>query len=62
MHGHDMELFKLSTIKSQQHLNTLENTETLEEELSDEEGVADEQEGDKLCHVISISYLLYLDY
>ena len=62
MDGHDMELFKLSTIKSQQHLSKLENTETLEEELSDEEGVADELEGAKLCHVISISYLLYLDY
>ena len=55
MDGHDMELFKLSTIKSQQHLNTLENTEMLEEEeeeLSDEEGVADEQEGVYLYHVI----------
>ena len=39
MDGHDMELFKLSTIKSQQHLNTLENTEMLEEELSNDEGV-----------------------
>ena len=62
MDGHDMKLFKLSAIKSQQHLNTLENTETLEEELSDEEGVVDEQEGAKLRHMISISYLMYLDY
>ena len=54
MDGHDMELFKLSTIKSQRHLNTLENTEMLEEELSDEEGVADEQEGVYLYHVIFI--------
>ena len=53
MDGHDMELFKLSTIKSRQHLNTLENTEMLEEEeLSGEEGVADEQEGVYLHHVI----------
>jgi len=44
MDGHDMELFKLSTIKSQQHLTALENTEMLEGELSDEGGVA-EQEG-----------------
>ena len=57
--GHDMELFKLSTIKSQRHLNTLENTETLEEEHSDEGGVADEQEGVYLYHVIYILYLLY---
>ena len=54
MDGHDMELFKLSTIKSQRHLNTLENTEMLEEELSDEEGVADEQKG------VLISCDLYL--
>ena len=38
-----MELPKLSTIKSQQHLNTLENTEVLEEELCDGD-IADEQE------------------
>ena len=57
MDGYDMELFKLSTIKSQQHLNTLENTKMLEdegEELSDEEGVADKQEGLYLYHVIRI--------
>ena len=55
MDGHDMELFKLSTIKSQQHLNTLENTEMLEgEELSDEGGVADELEGVCLYHVICV--------
>ena len=54
--GHDMELFKLSTIKSQRHLNTLESTEMLEEEeeLSDEDSVADEQEGVYLCHVICV--------
>ena len=52
MDGHDMELFKLSTIKSQQHLNTLENAEALEEELSDDEGVADDQEGVCLYHVM----------
>ena len=45
MGEHDTELFTLSTIKSQQYLNTLENTEVLEEELSDDEGVADDQEG-----------------
>ena len=45
MDGHDMELFKLSIIKSQRHLNTLENTETLEEEHSDDGGVVGEQEG-----------------
>ena len=50
--GYDMELFKLSTIKSQQHLNTLENIETLEENPSDEEGVVDEQEGVYSCHMI----------
>lgn len=52
MDGHDMELFKLSTIKSRQHLNTLENTEMLEEELSNDEGVADDQEGVYLYHVM----------
>ena len=57
MDGYDMELFKLSTIKSQQHLNTLENAEMLEEEeLSDEEGVADEQEGVYLYHVICMYF------
>ena len=45
MDGDDMELFKLSTIKSKQHLNTLENTEMLEEVTIDEEGVADDQGG-----------------
>ena len=34
----------------------------LEEGLSDEEGVADEQEGVYLYHVICILFLLYLDY
>ena len=55
--GYDMELFKLSTIKSQKHLNALESTEMLEEEeeeLSDEDDVADEQEGMYLCHVICV--------
>ena len=54
--GYDMELFKLSTIKSQKHLNALESTEMLEEEeeLSDEDNVADEQEGMYLCHVICV--------
>ena len=40
-----LELLKLSTINSQQHLNILENAEVLEKQLSDEEGMADEQEG-----------------
>ena len=52
MDGHDMELFKLSTIKSQQHLNTLENTEVLKEELSNDGGVADDQEGVCSYHVL----------
>ena len=54
--GYNMELFKMSTIKSQKHLNTLESTELLEEEeqLSDEDSAADEQEGVYLCHVICV--------
>ena len=52
MDEYGMELFKLSTIKSQQHLNTLGNTEMLEEELSNDEGVADDQEGVYSYHVL----------
>jgi len=62
MDVHDIELFKLSTIKSQQHLTALENTEILEEELSNEGDVTDEQKGMYLYHVICMSYLLCLDY
>ena len=38
--GHDMELFKLSTIKSQYHLNALGDAEMLQEEFGDEEDVS----------------------
>jgi len=47
--GHDMELFQLRTIKNKQHLDVLEDTEMMGEELSDEEGGASPQEG-SVCH------------